>query len=166
MSSDDIDAFRAELLRQKVIFEAELRRQRDTFEEKLSRVTQELADREADCRNLQAVVTILGKKVDTLHLKCPATPLRRPSPPGNPQRVRLSGFDAQRESTPARESHALRVPTLSARRPSAGRPQTPSPILQIGAHTSSVYAPSVSSAGSRYSSPSRQLNGRRPRLRS
>ncbi|KPI90257.1 hypothetical protein ABL78_0639 [Leptomonas seymouri] len=66
MSSDDIDAVRSELLRQKIIFEAELRRQREAFEERLSYITQELADREADCRNLQSVITILGRKVDVI----------------------------------------------------------------------------------------------------
>eukprot|EP00796_Vickermania_ingenoplastis_P005304 gene5304-3807_t len=54
------------LLRQRVIFETELRRQSDHFEARLQAMSRELADREADCRNLQSVVTILGKKVDSL----------------------------------------------------------------------------------------------------
>ncbi|CAD2216779.1 hypothetical protein ADEAN_000425700 [Angomonas deanei] len=83
MSSDEIDAFRAELLRQKLIFESELHRQREDFEERLATVTQELADREADCRNLQSVVTILGKKIDLLaeHYRRPTTPMRRSATP-------------------------------------------------------------------------------------
>ncbi|CBH14748.1 hypothetical protein, conserved [Trypanosoma brucei gambiense DAL972] len=165
MSSDELDAFRAELLRQKVIFEAELRRQRDTFEEKLARVTQELADREADCRNLQAVVTILGKKVDTLHQKCPTTPLRRPSPTSNLQ-MRGTGGDTQREATPGRDSRTTRMSSPSARRPFGGRLQTQPSLINLPTSASSVCAPSVSSAGSRNTSPARQLHIRRPRLRS
>lgn len=86
MSSDEIGALRSELLRQKIIFEAELRRQRETFDEKLSVISQELADREADCRNLQSVITILGRKVDamteqkTVAAPAPAGPLRPPTP--------------------------------------------------------------------------------------
>lgn len=78
MSSDELDAFRSELLRQKIVFEAELRRQREYFEERISVLAQELADREADCRNLQSVVTILGKKVELLAERRPTTP-RRPA---------------------------------------------------------------------------------------
>ncbi|CAM43467.1 conserved hypothetical protein [Leishmania braziliensis MHOM/BR/75/M2904] len=87
MSSDDIDALRSELLRQKIIFEAELRRQREMFEERLSIISNELADREADCLNLQSVITILGRKVDAIaeqreHITVahrPLTPARQPS---------------------------------------------------------------------------------------
>lgn len=63
---EELDAFRAELLRQRVVFEAELRRQNEYFEARLQAMSRELADREADCRNLQSVVTILGKKIDSL----------------------------------------------------------------------------------------------------
>lgn len=83
MSNDDLDAFRAELLRQKIVFEAELRRQREFFEEKLTAVFQELSNREADCRNLQTVVTILGKKVDLheqLARRNAPTPFRAATP--------------------------------------------------------------------------------------
>ncbi|KAG5466837.1 hypothetical protein LSCM1_01014 [Leishmania martiniquensis] len=87
MSSDDIDALRSELLRQKIIFEAELRRQREMFEERLSLISNELAAREADCRNLQSVITILGRKVDAIAeqrqyataSQRPPTPTRQPS---------------------------------------------------------------------------------------
>lgn len=65
MSSGELDAFRAELLRQRVIFEGELRRQREFFENRIEVMSRHLADREADCRNLQAVVTVLGKKLDS-----------------------------------------------------------------------------------------------------
>ena len=60
--SAEIDVFRAELLRQKIIFEAELRRQRETFDDKIVLMGHQLQDRETDCRNLQNVVTILGKR--------------------------------------------------------------------------------------------------------
>jgi hypothetical protein len=65
-STDALDAFRAELLRQKIVFDAELRRQRESFEDQLLSVSKALADRETDCRNLHAVVSILGKKVEGL----------------------------------------------------------------------------------------------------
>ena len=88
--SAEIDVFRAELLRQKIIFEAELRRQRETFEDKIVLMGHQLQDRETDCRNLQNVVTILGKRVDALQeliaslqdaqLLRSATPRRTSSP--------------------------------------------------------------------------------------
>ncbi|CCW62099.1 unnamed protein product [Phytomonas sp. EM1] len=82
MESEELSALRTELLRQKVVFAAELRRQREEFEERLDGISQALAERDADCRNLQTVVTILGKKMDLfskqLHEhKTRATPLRR-----------------------------------------------------------------------------------------
>ncbi|CCW69454.1 unnamed protein product [Phytomonas sp. Hart1] len=82
MDSEELSALRTELLRQKVVFAAELRRQREEFEERLDGIAQVLAERDADCRNLQAVVTILGKKLDLFskqlnEQKARGTPLRR-----------------------------------------------------------------------------------------
>lgn len=62
----ETESLRAELLRQKIIFDAELRRQREVYEERLTSAEEKLQDRETDCRNLQSVITILGKKLDTL----------------------------------------------------------------------------------------------------
>ncbi|KEG10925.1 hypothetical protein DQ04_03151100 [Trypanosoma grayi] len=165
MGSDDMDAFRAELLRQKIIFEAELRRQRETFEEQLARMAQELADREADCRNLQAVVTILGKKVDSLLDKRAATPQRRSSP-ARPASC-AAGDDAGRESALKRHAPPVRVPSPTARRSSPFRRNTNSSSNLPGTTTSTLHAPSLSNMGSCQNSPARTangLNGQRPRL--
>lgn len=62
----EAESLRAELLRQKIIFDAELRRQREVYDERLNNAEEKLQDRETDCRNLQSVITILGKKLDTL----------------------------------------------------------------------------------------------------
>ncbi|ESL07155.1 hypothetical protein TRSC58_05162 [Trypanosoma rangeli SC58] len=154
MSVDEIDAFRAELLRQKIIFEAELRRQRETFEERLSRMAQELADREADCRNLQAVVTILGKKMESLADRRVPTPHRRPSP-ARPASCAV-----------AQGEHAvpLRTTSPSTRRTSPFRRNTNSSAHPSGGALSAFRAPSLSSIRSCQSSPARAANGRRPRL--
>lgn len=79
MSADDISAFRSELLRQRVIFEAELRRQREASDARFQAIARVLEAREADCRNLQSVVTILGKRVDSLTDQ--RTPIQRSSTP-------------------------------------------------------------------------------------
>ncbi|KAG8348798.1 hypothetical protein TRVL_00383 [Trypanosoma vivax] len=171
MSSDDIDAFRAELLRQKIIFEGELRRQREHFESRLSRVLQELADREADCRNLQAVVTILGKKVDALSTKTAtaAAAAQRRSPSHRSPSV-STGSEPRRGALSVRNTPPLRVPSPSARRPSSVRLNMHTHVSQQGVSTSSGYAPSTGSAGSRHTSPMHQslsasFNGQRPKIR-
>ncbi|EAN93362.1 hypothetical protein C3747_1g109 [Trypanosoma cruzi] len=154
MSLDDIDAFRAELLRQKIIFEAELRRQRETFEERLSRLSQELADREADCRNLQAVVTILGKKVENLMDRHMATPHRRSSPARPASSSAVSG----QQGLPAR------ISSSSTRQSSPFRRNNNFSAPASGAPVSTFHAPSLSSLGSCQNSPARISNGRRPKL--
>lgn len=117
MNVDELDTFRAELLRQKIIFEAELRRQRDYFENKVASLARNLADRETDCRNLQCVVTILGKKVDALSEQVrPPTPRRAPTP------TRNSSFARENTRSDIREHLSKRVSSSScnsARRPSS-----------------------------------------------
>ncbi|ORC92217.1 uncharacterized protein TM35_000044310 [Trypanosoma theileri] len=165
MSSDEMDAFRAELLRQKIIFEAELRRQRETFEEQLSRMAQELADREADCRNLQAVVTILGKKIDSLLERRVATPQRRPSPSRQPNSP--PDDHAARETASARHIPPLRVPSPTTRRASPFRRNTNSSSARLAPTGSIFHGQSISSVGgSCHNSPARtaSLNGQRPKL--
>ncbi|KAH9601782.1 hypothetical protein LSM04_007613 [Trypanosoma melophagium] len=170
MSSDEMDAFRAELLRQKIIFEAELRRQRDTFEEQLSRMAQELADREADCRNLQAVVTILGKKVDSLLERRVATPQRRPSPSRSTSSPPGDNNNGPREAGSARNIPPLRVPSPSTRRSSPFRRNTnnnSSSSARLAPTGSLFHGQSISSVGgSCHNSPARHpsLNGHRPKL--
>ncbi|RNF11796.1 uncharacterized protein Tco025E_06609 [Trypanosoma conorhini] len=154
MSVDEMDAFRAELLRQKIIFEAELRRQKETFEERLARMAQELADREADCRNLQAVVTILGKKVETLMDRRIATPHRRSSP----------ARPASSAAAQGQQTASSRTASPSTRRTSPFRRNPNSSALASGGPISAFHAPSLSSIGSCQNSPARVANGRRPRL--
>lgn len=147
MSSDDIDALRSELLRQKIIFEAELRRQREAFEERLSSIAQELADREADCRNLQSVITILGRKVDaiaeqmsgssTAAVARPPTPTRSVSVHQSPFRRNLSSIPGAAHtsqervrtnsllSVNSRRASPL-VPTSSVRRTNSALARLPS----------------------------------------
>lgn len=155
MSSDEMDAFRAELLRQRIIFEAELRRQRETFEEQLARVAEELADREADCRNLQAVVTILGKKVDSLAEKRASTPQRRSS-------------SARPASSLANDSVARgRLQSPSAHRTSHLRQTVNSTVVTPRPAGAVLHAPSLSSVASRQESPARtvsNVNGQRAKI--
>lgn len=65
-SMTEIDSLKAEVLRQKIIFDSELRRQREVYEARISSIEQMLVDRELDCKNLQSVITILGRKLDAL----------------------------------------------------------------------------------------------------
>ncbi|KAG5466292.1 hypothetical protein LSCM4_01438 [Leishmania orientalis] len=171
MSSDDIDALRSELLRQKIIFEAELRRQREMFEERLSLMSNELAAREADCRNLQSVITILGRKVDAIAEQRQYTGGHRPPTPTRQPSIHESPF--------RRDPSAL-VPPLS----SNSKPQDlvrsssvtqrglrrPSPIINgppVSVHLSSmpVTRGASFSALSRTNSPHVQGHPARPLLR-
>lgn len=68
MSSTEVQALQADLLRQKVVFDTELRNQREHFQTQLNDANEQLKAREIDCRNLQAVVTILGRKLDSITL--------------------------------------------------------------------------------------------------
>lgn len=130
MSADDISSFRSELLRQRVIFEAELRRQREAADVRFQAIARELAAREADCRNLQSVVTILGKKVDSLSdhrstLQRSSTPIRPPSvDPKSAENRRTRVPSADRVSS----SLALHIPTsVSVTRVSSTSRRTRSP---------------------------------------
>ncbi|KPA86236.1 hypothetical protein ABB37_00470 [Leptomonas pyrrhocoris] len=154
MNSDDVDALRSELLRQKLIFDAELRRQRESFEERLSYITQELADREADCRNLQSVITILGRKVDAItELKengttpRPPTPRRNNSMHGSPFSRNISSLPSPTHA-PRERARTNSLLTVNSRRAS---PQIPSGIVR---RTNSALARVAStSALSRTESP-------------
>lgn len=66
MSQSELDAFRAELLRQKIVFESELRRQREATEDRLEYLSKQLSERESENRSLRVSLTIMGKKVDAL----------------------------------------------------------------------------------------------------
>lgn len=145
MSSDELDAFRAELLRQRVIFEAELRRQSEHFEARLQAVSRELADREADCRNLQSVVTILGKKVDSFSEQRPPTrhqSISRAAPSERSDETKRTRVgSASRRPSPLVSSAPTAVPLnrLSSLKPlsrtSSPRPNLPSPIGHQSSHT-------------------------------
>lgn len=117
---ETLDALRAEVLRQKIVFEAELRRQREVYDARLCVAEQALHDREIDCRNLQSVITILGKKVDALQdlvtqniaaRSAAATPRRlsspRPDATGSPKRL---GSPVSNFSVPVRKDG---IPSLS-----------------------------------------------------
>lgn len=110
MSSDDFGAFRAELLRQRVIFEAELRRQRETADARFEAIAHELAEREADCRNLQSVVTMLGKKVDSLAE--PRSSTMRFSTPTRGESVDHSTFENRRTRVSSAEKRPSSHPSL------------------------------------------------------
>ncbi|KAK7195715.1 hypothetical protein NESM_000501800 [Novymonas esmeraldas] len=176
MSSDDIDALRSELLRQKIIFEAELRRQREMFEERLSLVSHELADREADCRNLQSVITILGRKVDaiaeqrqyTTVVHRPPTPTRQSSGPESPFRRDNSALvpppqvSGSSSKPPERERASSSVVQSGLRRPSPSLTGPPSSVHHVGAPITRVASVS---ALSRTSSPNVRGHPARPLLR-
>jgi hypothetical protein len=170
MSSDDIDALRSELLRQKIIFEAELRRQRESFEERLSLITQELADREADCRNLQSVITILGRKVDAITEQKPVVPAAvvRPPTPTRNTNAHESPFRRNLSSLPSPGGHTSRERVRTNSLMSSNLRRS-SPLVSTGSarRTTSAFArvPSTS-ALSRTESP-HMFGGRpaRPLLR-
>ncbi|CAG9582609.1 conserved hypothetical protein [Leishmania major strain Friedlin] len=172
MSSDDIDALRSELLRQKIIFEAELRRQRETFEERLSLITNELADREADCRNLQSVITILGRKVDAIAeqrqyiavVHRPPTPTRQPSIHESPFRRETSALVPPPSSNGDAQEHerATSVKKSSSRRPSPSLNAPPAFVRRSGMPITRVAS---ISALSRTSSPHVHGHAARPLLR-
>ncbi|GET92772.1 hypothetical protein, conserved [Leishmania tarentolae] len=173
MSSDDIDALRSELLRQKIIFEAELRRQRESFEERLLLITNELADREADCRNLQSVITILGRKVDAIAeqrqyvnvVQRPPTPTRQPSIHESPFRRESSALTPHPSSNgKAREQERANstVTKGGARRPS---PLLNGPPAFVRRSSMPVTRVASLSALSRTSSPHVRGHAARPLLR-
>lgn len=137
MSSDELDAFRAELLRQRVLFEAELRRQSEYFESRLQAVSRELADREADCKNLQSVVTILGKKVDSLEPQTGTTTRHSVSRVPVDNENRRTRVPSGRRPSPLVSSAPAAVPLnrLSSSlkplsRTTSPRPNLPSPLTQ------------------------------------
>lgn len=162
MSSNEMDAFRAELLRQKIIFEAELRRQRETFEDQLTRMAEELADREADCRNLQAVVTILGKKVDSLLERRTATPHRRS--PSARQTPSVAGNGAHSDALSICRAVPSRLSSPAACRSSPLRRNVNSAAATPRATGSFFQAQSLSTMGSCHESPARAANGQRLKL--
>ena len=151
--SDPLDAFRAELLRQKIVFDAELRRQREHFEDELATVTKALADRETDCRNLHAVISILGKKVDGLAERL--SMIRS----GTPQRCNNNDVNAttngSRMPSPARSERSVYTcstagggggvgPYIMHRRASPGRTGSAAPSLyqpRIGANSATLKPP-------------------------
>lgn len=173
MTSDDIDALRSELLRQKIIFEAELRRQRETFEERLSLITNELADREADCRNLQSVITILGRKVDAIAEQRqyiavahrPPTPTRQPSIHESPFRRETSTLVPPPSSNGNAQEHERLSSTLKrsgSRRPS---PSLNGPPAFVRRSAMPITRVASISALSRTSSPHVHGHAARPLLR-
>lgn len=141
--NSELDLLRAELLRQKIIFEAELRRQRELYDHRFEVMSQQLRDRETDCRNLQAVVTILGKKVDTLQ-ECLVTAIPR---------MNNSGVSTPRRVPSPARSEAAGVSPFR-RQPSPLRPMSSNPSLQPQAFvrkdstTSVTKAPSLNGLGS------------------
>lgn len=165
MSAEELDGFRSELLRQKIVFEAELRRQRESFEERFTSVAKELAAREADCRNLQSVITILGKKVDALTeqvTRRPPTPRRMPTPTRPPS---LVGDDELIKPPQNLGDGFARRPLTASAATEPGQPnhnrfvRRPSPLISIGSPsviTVMHRIPSLSML-SRNSSPARNL---------
>lgn len=134
-SQDDaVVALQTELHRQKVVFESELRRQRETFEAKISDANQRLRARESDCRNLQSVVTILGRKLDELSdvvgrlsqrsptRRC-ATPTRGGTPSGAVSRTASVG----RPQSPSRSTTVYSRNESYARAPSLNTIPAPYP---------------------------------------
>jgi hypothetical protein len=116
----ETESLRAELLRQKIIFDAELRRQREVYEERLATAEEKLQDREIDCRNLQSVITILGKKLDTLQDHVTLL-------------VHQRGSGGSGSQTPRR----VASPSRSETHPSPFRRQ-PSPLLGSSSHALSL----------------------------
>eukprot|EP00760_Papus_ankaliazontas_P027294 PhM_4_TR3259/c0_g1_i1/m.70473/K18598/EML6; echinoderm microtubule-associated protein-like 6 len=138
-----LEAVRAELLRQKIVFESELRRQREHFEERLEDTTRHMRACENDCRNLQTTITLLGRKLDEQRTmidqmapnnnhvtSLPATaahpisahPIRMPV---LPKTSSVSG--GSMSMSLARPASPSRMPSPSITRPSTGRANSPLP---------------------------------------
>lgn len=156
---DIVDSLRAELMRQKIIFESELRRQREVYEDRLERAEQALADRETDCRNLQSVITILGKKLDTVSEAVSQLSLQRALTSGTATPRRLASPSRSEAALPSPHrrhtsplSHAISrkegVPSLTLF-PSGRAPSLNGVPTSISRTSSPGRASTVSSAAAR-----------------
>lgn len=119
----ELEFFRAELLRQKIVFEAELRRQREVFEDRLDHLTSQNKAREDEVKHLRNTVHALTVRLDTpSSARCqPATPRRE-----SPARSVVTPAPAQPATMePSRAASAPRTPREVAAPSSARRAPSP-----------------------------------------
>ena len=111
-----------------------MRRQREAFEAKFSDTNQRLRARESDCRNLQSVVTILGRKLDELS-----------------DTVGRLSRSPKRCSTPTRGGAQSPAGGLSRTPSSVGRPASPNRSTTVySRHDSYSRAPSLNTIPAPY----------------
>jgi hypothetical protein len=79
----ELDYFRAELLRQKIVFESELRRQREVFDDRVAGLEREARSRDDEIRGLHGSLAALGYRVDGIINNRVPTPRRTATPRSN-----------------------------------------------------------------------------------
>jgi hypothetical protein len=111
----ELDNFRSELLRQKIVFEAELRRQREVYEERIEHLHRENDARADEVKNLRQMVQGLAIRVENANaakpLAAPQTPRRAPSPVASSAAAPPSAAPSSRAGTPRAESPYRRTPS-------------------------------------------------------
>lgn len=106
----EMEYFRAELLRQKIIFEGELRRQREVFEDRLETLSRQNKDREEEVKQLRQTLHALTLRLDLPNTARPQTPRRAQSPNATP---RVEATPATSVARPASASLQRRPPSPS-----------------------------------------------------
>ena len=112
----ELDYFRAELLRQKIVFESELRRQREVFDERIGALERDAKLRDDEVRGLHGSLAALGYRVDGVVAGRVPTPRRAasnsPAPErGAPLTVESRSASANKRTlTPERKRPLLHTP--------------------------------------------------------
>lgn len=153
-SSTELDFFRAELLRQKIVFESELRRQREVYEDKIEQLVADGKARDAELKQTRQTVHALGLRVESLESQGRAhTPRRAQSPVATPR-----AHDASHATGAANTSGgsaAVRPNTSAAADTPRGRAASPlrrTPSRQPSPVRGPAPRPALNSALSRLSS--------------
>lgn len=151
---NELDELRAEWLRSKIIFDAELRRQREVYEARLAVAEEKLQDRETDCKNLQNVITILGRRLDALQDHVATLVVQKTSNPGTPRQ----SPSRPEQAAPHATSSPFRRQSSPMRQAMTGKKESATtPLLFSGRAPSlnTFVSSSVAVTGSRASSPGR-----------
>eukprot|EP00744_Colponema_vietnamica_P016345 GILI01022925.1.p1 GENE.GILI01022925.1~~GILI01022925.1.p1 ORF type:complete len:324 (+),score=41.87 GILI01022925.1:47-1018(+) len=136
-SLSEVQSLQADLLRQKIVFDSELRNQREHFQAQIDDAHEQLQAREIDCRNLQAVVTILGRKLDSVSIILEQQQLQQEALKTQqryPSRQRSGSVSSQQPPVPAPDAfsafgrHSTFKPKVA---PPAPLPQPTEPQLNV-----------------------------------
>jgi hypothetical protein len=143
----ELDHFRSELLRQKIVFEAELRRQREVFEDRIEHLHRENDARAEEVKQLRQMVQGLAIRVDNANAARPVaasaasangsvlgTPRRHASPAPPPASSAATAAPSSRAATP--RASAARPDSPYRRTPS----RQPSPVRGTRSETSTPMA--------------------------